>query len=289
MASKVYDIVTDRVLSLLERGTVPWRRPWAGGDLAPQNLLSRRPYRGINPFLLACTGYASPYWLTYKQAQQRGGHVRKGEKSTPVIFWKPWRTERRDPETGDRETVQIPVLRYYSLFNVEQCDGIDAPAIEGERCDFQPIKRCESVVADMPKRPTIEHREARAWYRPSTDTVNMPRPELFDEAPAYYSTVFHELTHSTGHRSRLGRPGIEDVAAFGSTSYSREELVAEMGAAFLCGHCGIETATIENSAAYVNGWLRKLRDDRKLVVVAAAQAQRAADFILGVSWEGGDK
>ena len=286
MASTVYDIVTDQVLKLLERGTVPWHRPWHGGEL-PQNLVSRKAYRGINPFLLGCTGYASPYWLSYKQAQQRGGNVRKGEKSTLVVFWKRWTTEKRDAETGEKTSTTLPILRYYRVFNVEQCEGVEAPELADK--DFEPIERCESVVADMPNAPTIENRETRAYYRPRTDTVNMPRPELFNSAPEYYSTLFHELTHSTGHVSRLRRKDIEDVQPFGSADYSREELVAEMGAAFLCGHCGIEAATIENTAAYLNGWLRKLRDDRKLVIVAAAQAQRAADCILGVSWEGGDK
>ena len=287
MANQVYDIVTDRVVSLLERGVVPWRRPWAGADVQPQNLVSRRPYRGINPFLLGCTGFASPFWLTFKQAKTLGGSVRKGEKATPVIFWKRWRTDRIDPETGDREVVDIPILRYYNVFNVDQCDGIDAPALPKAH-DFQPIQRCESVVQGMPKQPTIEHREARAYYRPSTDTVNMPRPELFVGSEEYYSTLFHELSHATGHPSRLDRPGAANTAAFGSADYSREELVAEMGAAFLSGHCAIETATIENSAAYIAGWLRRLRDDHRLVVTAAAQAQKAADYILGTTFDAGE-
>ena len=282
MANKVYDIVTDRVLSLLERGVVPWKKPWAGGD-PPQNLVSKKPYRGINPFLLACAGFSSPYWVSYKQAQKLGGNVRKGEKSTPVIFWKRWATEKKDPETGERQSVTIPLLRYYSVFNSDQCDGVTVPT-DPDAHDWEPIQRCEQVVADMPKRPTIDHGEPRAWYRPAADTVNMPRRDLFVGAAEYHSTLFHELTHATGHRSRLNRSGIEKIAAFGSADYSREELVAEMGAAFLCGHCGIEQATVENSAAYINGWLRKLRDDHKLVVVAAAQAQRAADFMLGVTY-----
>ncbi len=286
MASQVYNIVTDRVLSLLEHGVVPWKRPWAGGE-PPANLVSKKPYRGINPFLLASTGYASPYWLTFKHAQQRGGNVRTGEKATPVIFWKRWQTERTDPDTGESAKVSMPILRYYNVFNAEQCDGIDAPELT--TAEFHPIERCESVVSEMPSPPTITHGEPRAWYRPLTDTVNMPRPELFVGPQEYYSTLFHELTHATGHVSRLGRPGIEDIQPFGSADYSREELVAEMGAAFVCGFCGIETATIENSAAYINGWLRKLRDDHKLVVVAAAQAQRAADCIRGITWQGGDK
>ncbi len=286
MANKVYNIVTDRVLSLLEHGVVPWKRPWAGGE-PPANLVSKKPYRGINPFLLASTGYASPYWLSYKQAQARGGNVRKGEKSTLVVFWKLWDKETRDAATGEKSSKRLPILRYYRVFNAEQCDGIDAPKLE--TIDFEPIERCEAVVADMPNPPTITHGEPRAFYRPLTDTVNMPQPEVFNSAPEYYSTLFHELTHSTGHVSRLRRPGIEALQPYGSSDYSREELVAEMGAAFLCGHCSIESATLDNSAAYINGWLRRLRSDPKLVVQAAGLAQRAADCIRGITWEGGGK
>lgn len=284
MANKVYQIVTDRVIALLERGVVPWRRPWAGADVQPQNLVSRRPYRGVNPFLLACTGFASPYWVTFKQAKTLGGSVRRGQKSTPVIFWKRWRTERIDSETGDRESVEIPILRYYNVFNAEQCDGIDVPELPKVH-DFQPIERCESIVPGMANPPQIEHREARAYYRPTSDTINMPRAELFIGPEAYYGTLYHELSHSTGHSSRLNRQGIASLAAFGSADYSREELIAEMGAAFLCGHCGIESVTLDNSASYIAGWLRRLREDHRLVVSAAAAAQRAADYILGTTFE----
>ena len=287
MANQVYQIVTDRVVALLERGVVPWRRPWVGADVHPQNLVSRRPYRGINPFLLGCTGFASPFWLTFRQGKALGGSVRKGEKATPVIFWKRWRTERTDSETGDREAVEIPILRYFNVFNVEQCDGIDAPPLPKAH-DFQPIKRCESVAEGMPNRPSIEHREARASYKPSTDTVNMPRPSMFIGPEPYYATLYHELTHSTGHSSRLNRPGATEAVSFGSADYSREELIAEMGAAFICGHCGIESATIENSASYIAGWLRRLRGDHRLVVTAAAQAQKAADYILGTTFDTGE-
>jgi antirestriction protein ArdC len=281
MANQVYTIVTDRIVDLLERGTVPWRRPWAGPAQEPKNLQSGRPYRGINVLLLSAAGFGSPYWLTFKQAKQRGGHVRKGEHGSIVVFYKDWRPEDRTDDDG--RPVVIPVLRYYRVWNVEQCEGIEYPVPDVPTIDFRPIDRCESVVADMPGRPEIRHGEARAWYRPISDTVNMPRPELFTSAEEYYSALFHELTHATGHKSRLDRPGIANVQPFGSADYSREELVAEMGAAFLCGHCSIETATIDNSAAYIAGWLAKLRSDRKLVVVAAGQAQRAADFILAKS------
>ncbi|MDY7107505.1 MAG: zincin-like metallopeptidase domain-containing protein [Planctomycetota bacterium] len=281
MANQVYTIVTDRIVQLLEEGTVPWRKPWAGPAQEPKNLRSGRPYRGINVFLLSAAGFGSPWWLTFRQAKARGGHIRKGEHGSIVVFYKDWRPEDRTDDDG--RPVVIPVLRYYRVWNVEQCEGIDYPKPDVPTIDFRPIDRCERVVADMPRRPEIRHGEARAWYRPSADVVNMPRPELFTSAEEYYSTLFHELTHSTGHKSRLDRPGIANVQPFGSADYSREELIAEMGAAFLSGFCGIETATIDNSAAYIAGWLSKLRSDRKLVVQAASQAQRAADFILAKS------
>lgn len=281
MPRNVYERITARILRQLEEGTVPWRKTWIGGEQGhPRNLASGHYYRGINPFLLACTPYESPYWLTFNQAKKLGGCVLKGEKSTPVIFWKWW--EKENSKTGEKE--KFPLLRYYNVFNVAQCDlpsdklPTDAPVPE---FDFEPIAACVSVVSHMPSPPAIEHGGVAAAYRPSTDTVQIPKPERFERPEEFYSTLFHELTHSTGHESRLNRPGITSLISFGSRTYSKEELIAEMGATFLCGHCGIENAVIENSAAYIAGWLRKLRDDNRLVVHAAAAAQKAADYILG--------
>jgi antirestriction protein ArdC len=279
MSSAVYAIITDCVVALLERGIVPWRKPWGGPDGLPQNLVSKREYRGVNTFMLASAGFASPFWVTFNQAKAKGGSVRKGEKSSPVVFWKV--TDAKMDDDGVTIAGKRFILRYYNVFNVAQCEGIDDPSARAlPEAPFQPIDRCEAVVADMPDPPTIEHGETRAYYRPTIDMVNMPRRELFSAPAEYYSTLFHELAHATGHPSRIGRKGILQVAAFGSGEYSREELVAEMGAAFLCGHCGVEQATIENSAAYIGNWLRKLKDDRTLIVQAAAAAQKASDYIL---------
>lgn len=281
-AVSVYDIVTDRMIALLERGVVPWQKPWAAGTASmPRNLVSGREYRGINVFLLASAGYSSPYWLTFKQALALGGDVRKGEKATPVIFWKILDVE--DPVDGKKK---IPFLRYFSGFNLEQCEGIsapvspDAPAAPAPVA-FDPITTAAAIVAGMPKPPTLTHNEPRAYYRPITDTVNMPKAELFTAPAEYYSVLFHELTHSTGHAARLARPGITELAAFGGQNYGREELVAEMGAAFLCAEAGILHQTAENSAAYLASWIKTLRGDNKLAVVAAAQSQKAADYIMG--------
>jgi len=280
----IYEMITGRIVTLLEQGTVPWRKPWAGGraEAIPMNLTSKREYRGINIFLLACMGYSSRYWLSFKQAQEKGGHVRKGEKGTPVIFWK--RYETADRQTG--EVKEVPVLRYYTVFNLDQIDGVDAPdAPEPVNANFEPIAEAERIVRNMPKPPLIVHGEPRAFYRPTADTVNLPRPGLFIEPEEYYSTAFHELTHATGHESRLNRRPSNEIRHFGDREYSQEELVAEMGSAFLCGQAGIAQATIENSAAYIDGWLKVLKGSPKLVVHAAAQAQRAADYILGRTFD----
>jgi antirestriction protein ArdC len=284
----VYDVVTARILELLDKGIVPWKQPWRGGRAGkPKNLTSGKEYRGVNTFLLHCAsmaaGYDSPYWLTFNQAKNRGGNVRQGEHGMPVIFWNWLEKEQRNNQTGEVTTDEIPFLRYYTVFNVEQCDGIDYPKpdAQGAPLDFQPIGECEAVVEGFTDKPAIEHDgHGRAFYQPSTDTVHLPDKGRFDSEHTYYGTLFHELTHSTGHENRLGRTKDQKQAAFGSNDYGKEELVAEMGAAFLCGHCGIDGATIENSAAYVDGWRRAIRQDKKLVVHAAAQAQKAADYIL---------
>lgn len=283
----VYSVITERMIALLQQGTIPWQKPWSGQDQAPQNLLSHKPYRGVNTFLLHAMAFKSPYWLTFKQAQELGGHVRKGEKACPVVFWK-WLEPKSADASAESKTKRIPLLRYYSVFNVAQCDDIPEsriPAPETTTRQHEAIEQAEQIVTGMPKRPSIEHGGARACYWPSFDRVDMPEAEAFSTAEDYYGVLFHELTHSTGHESRLARKGVAGTegewSAFGSTPYAKEELVAEMGAAFLCGRAGIVERTIQNSAAYVASWLERLKGDNKLVVMAAAQAQKAADFILG--------
>lgn len=278
----IYEMITDRIIAMLEQGTIPWHKPWNDNKTTafPMNLASKREYRGINVFLLMAMGRTSRYWLSFKQAQERGGHVRKGEKGTPVIFWKRYEVEDRESKAKK----DVPVLRYYTVFSLDQIDGIEAPdAPEPVNLDFTPIEAAARIIEAMPQRPEIIHAAPRAFYRPSTDTVNLPRPELFAEPEEYYSTAFHELTHATGHEKRLRRRPSTEIRHFGDREYSQEELVAEMGAAFLCAKARIEQATLENSAAYIQGWLSVLKGSPKLVVHAAAQAQRAADFILGTT------
>jgi antirestriction protein ArdC len=282
MKADAYQVITDRMITLLEQGQIPWQKPWQSGQLMPRNAVSGREYRGVNVFLLHAMCFESPFWLTYKQAQELGGNVRRGEKACPVVFWK-WLDAEED---GERK--RIPFLRYYSVFNVGQCEGIPAGKIGSPsvtRREHCPIVEAERIVAAMPRRPEIKAGLARAFYSPSGDYVGMPGPEQFRTGEDYYSVLFHELTHATGHESRLNRKGVGGTegewSAFGSTPYAKEELVAEMGAAFLCGQAGIVERTLDNSAAYVGAWLQRLKDDRRLVVHAAAQAQKAADYVLG--------
>jgi antirestriction protein ArdC len=275
----VYSIITERIVSQLEAGTVPWRKPWKaqnGGN--PANFGSRKTYRGINWFLLSFAPYSCPFWLTYKQAAELNGTVRKGEKGTPVVFWN-WVDSKTEKDANGKPK-RVPFLKYYTVFNVEQCEGITWTAEKIEGTEFNPVTEAEKIVSNMPRAPKLGHGGDRAYYRPSTDSVQMPLAETFDTAGNYYSTLFHELTHATGHESRLNRKGVAEVAGFGSETYAKEELVAEMGAAFLCAFSGIEN-TIPASASYIQAWLGKLKEDAKLVVYAAAQAQKAADFILG--------
>jgi len=276
----VYQIITDRLISIMEQGIIPWRKPWNSGcEGGPLNLVSKRHYQGINCFLLGCSAFTSPYWLTFKQAQQLGGNVLKGEKGCPVIFWKVY--EKEDPQATDGKKL-LPVLRYYTVFNVEQCEGITAPDSDTSTWyAHDPIEAAENVILTMPNRPTVEIGGGRACYSPLLDLVRVPELFRYEQPEEYYSTFFHELAHATGHKSRLNREGVTGNHFFGDAVYSREELVAEMAAAFLCGHTGIVNATIQNSAAYIQSWTRTLKGDRKLAIIAAAQAQKAADYILG--------
>jgi antirestriction protein ArdC len=270
-----YEVITTRMLALLEQGTVPWHRPWDSATGMPRNLFSQQAYRGINIWLLTAMGYASPFWATFRQVTAAGGSVRKGAHGVPVVFWKSYAHE--DPETG--ETDKRFVLRQYTVFNAAQVDGVALPAITVLAHRFTPIERCAHLVDAMPQRPTILHGHQRAFYTPATDTLHLPSPTCFQSPEAYYATVFHELTHSVGHRARLNRPTLTDLCLFGDPTYAKEELVAELGAAYLCGVCGIANATIDNSAAYLQSWMRVLRHDPTMLVHAAAQAQRAADYI----------
>jgi antirestriction protein ArdC len=276
--SSVYDRITERMIALLSQGTIPWRKPWNVQRGFPRNLISKKPYRGVNVLMLHAMQYESPFWLTFHQAQQLGGNVRKGEKSCPVIFGQ--RKETEDEITGEK--THYTVLRLYNVFNVSQCESLkNIPASTETVTTTAPA----AIVANMPHPPEIKHGMASAYYSRVEDTVGIPYPERFTSEDEYFSALYHELTHATGHENRLNRPTITEPNRFSSEEYSREELIAEMGSAFLCGQAGIAELTLNNPAAYLQNWLEALKNDHKLIVQAAAQAQKAADFILGTKFE----
>jgi antirestriction protein ArdC len=296
MASqKIYDMVTEKVVNVIEdaireanenenaRIIAPWQKPWIEAGM-PINLVSKKAYRGINIFLLSMLGYASPYFVSYNQAKKLGGKVKEGEKGFPVIFWKWLKIEKDEDGNKLDKPKKIPMLRYYTVFNVDQCEGFEDKIPSVQKRTFNPIEDAQKIISNMPNAPKIEHGEARAYYVPALDYVNMPKHELFKTDQAYYSTAFHELVHSTGHASRLSRKEVTDFSFFGSHDYSIEELVAEMGSVFLCNECGIES-TFDNSLAYLKTWLRKLKDDTKMLITAGARAQKAVDYILDKQFE----
>jgi antirestriction protein ArdC len=278
----VYAIVTEQILQALDNGVVPWRRPWGGKQLMPKSATTGKQYRGVNIWLLYASaeihGYESPWWVTYRQAQALGGQVKKGERSTVVTFWTEW-----TPKDAGSEEEKIPVLRYFNVFNAAQCEGLGAKFTDRPDVPMfahDPIEECERIAAEYPDGPAIEHGGFRAGYQPGVDRVVMPRPELFENREGYYATLFHELIHSTGHEKRLSREtlGKQDIEPYG-----KEELIAEMGSALLCGVAGISPQTIDNAAAYLDNWRRTIKEDVKLVIHSAAAAQRAADHVLGAN------
>lgn len=287
MANKVYDIITKRIEDALNQGIIPWRKPWNStkfGDL--RNAITKHSYTGINPFILNMVmlseGYEDPRWITYKQIQAKGGKLKEKQHGAPVVFWT--FLDRKDEETG--EPKRIPFLRYYTVFNVEQCEDLNLPELEHATGEFNAIEAAEKVVAGMPNPPKISHIEQdRAFYRPATDSITMPKHEQFQSENGYYATMFHELGHSTGHESRLNRKTVVDVCDNSNANRGREELIAEFTSAFLCGHVGIEDMELDNSAAYIQSWVGAIKNDAQAVTVAASQAQKAADHILGLTEE----
>ena len=291
----VYDIVTKKIIEQLEKGIIPWQRPWK--QERPRNIKGR-PYKGVNLLLLANTPYSCPIWATFRQIKERGGSVKAGERGTLVVFYKP-EIEYVIPKgmneeefnraliLGELDESELEVkethwlLRYYKVFNLEQTTLEIEKYWQPVSNNFLPIEQAEKIVENMPTRPAIIHKgSVKAAYYMDIDTVQMPHKEHFHSPEGYYETLFHELTHSTGHPKRLNRKSLTAYSPFGGTEYSKEELVAELGSAFLCSECGIEQ-DIQNKAAYIQSWLQALRNDKRMIVVASSQAQKAADYILG--------
>lgn len=282
----VYEIVTEQIIEQLNKGVIPWKKSWQSG--IPRNGISKKEYTGINPFLLSVRGYTNPYWFSFKQVGDAGGFVKKGEKSTLIIFGKTYTKPDPDKQEGEisiKELQSHLVMRYYRVFNAEQCEGLDTEKYGTPKLQvFNRIEAAEKIVASYTNAPVIQHEEQRAYYMPRLDRVNMPKKETFIDELSYYGTLFHELIHSTGHESRLNREmkGLNED----KTDYSKEELIAEMGASYLSARAGIfNQSQLEQAGAYIQGWLKALKNDPQMVVSAAAKAQKASDYIAGAGGE----
>lgn len=250
----LYEVVTEKILNDIEQsGKLSWVKPWKcnNGGCYPMNGKSKKPYNGINFFLLQMYGFNSPYWLTYKQVTEMGGNVKKGEKGAMVVFWKINEYTKVNEATNEETINKVPILRYYNVFNLEQCEGItiDTNTNKVEYSEHEKIDLCETIVSSYINRyeslnsAVIE--SDRAFYRPSQDYVQMPLLKQFASAEAFYSVYFHELGHSTGHKSRLNRKEVVETANFGSCDYGTEELVAELTSAFICAELGVSNETQE--------------------------------------------
>lgn len=290
MSKAVYKIIADRIIESLDQGIIPWRKPWHEQGL-PKNGIRNKAYRGINIWLLNSTHFQNPNWFTYKEVEKIGANVRKGEKGYPVIFWQMIKKEMTAEggvvvmgSNGQPKVSIIPLLRYYTVFNAEQCDNLpEKYFVKTQKpMNHNPIEEAEGIFKGMPSKPVVVTGDT-ACYRQLIDTVEIPSMTKFAKVEQYYSVLFHELAHSTMHPSRLDRK-MKD-SKFGSQDYGREELLAEFSASYLCGVAGIENTTLTNSTAYIQNWMKAINEDNSMIVFAAAQAQKASDFILGVKEE----
>jgi antirestriction protein ArdC len=291
----IYQSITDRIIDALDKNIIPWRRPWQGGGAnAPRNAITNRPYKGMNIWLLglecALRGFEDPRFLTFNQARQAGAKVMKGAKSCEVLLWKPMLKAKLNPDgspiikNGKPVMSTFLLLRTFRVFNVAEVENLKLkePQTSGP-CDVTPIDAAEKIMNDylLTNGIPVKFGHDHAAYFPTLDMIHMPAREQFNGMPEFYSTMFHEMTHSTGHQDRCKREGIDTFDHFGSDKYAKEELVAEMGNSFLCSLAGIDV-TLDNPIAYIQSWKSKLKEDSKLIISAASQAQRASDFILGL-------
>lgn len=277
--ANVYEMVTARIIAELEKGSIPWKKPWTGVKSGAFNRISKKPYSIINQILLKHSGE----YATFAQWKNLGGHIRKGEKSEMVVFWKIFEKEVTNPDTGEKEVKKIPMLRYYNVFHISQVDGVEPLAMPFK--EVEPIEEADKIITMYVEREHIDFEECasnKAFYSPSNDKVVVPMKEQYQNINEYYNTTFHELTHSTGHKNRLDRLETEKIASFGSEDYSKEELVAEIGSASIMNLLGIETPqTFKNSTAYIQSWLKVLKSDNKFIVSASSKAEKAVNYILG--------
>ena len=284
--TKVYEMVTDRIISELEKGNIPWQKPWTGSINGAFNRVSKKSYSILNQMLLSKPGE----YATFKQWKDLGGKIKKGAKSEIVVFWKILSVveEQDGQEEGEKKVKNIPLLKYYNVFHIDDVEGVEP--LKEKRFATDEDKTAQDIMNEYLEREHIQLRHTdkdSAFYSPSFDYINLPEIEQFNSQAEYYSTAFHEMTHSTGHADRLNRldTGIA-AAAFGSETYSKEELVAEIGAATLVNYTGLETdKSFRNSAAYIQSWLKALKNDKKMIVSAASKADKAVSFILGIETE----
>lgn len=275
----IAQIITDQIISELENGAAPWVKPWksvkgrpAAGQ--PFNPSTGTIYRGVNwAYLSLMQGERSNLWLTFKQAQALGGNVRKGAKGVPIVFWKPLSV--KDKATGESSTV--PMLKHYFVFNLSDCEEVDLPAPKDAlpSPEWEPCDKAEELHARLALSGGLHHGGNDAFYTPSKDAVFMPEKAQFSSRESYYATLMHESIHATGHEKRLKRL---TPARFGSENYAYEELVAELGAAMLCAHCGLDGEL--RHAGYIQSWLKALKNDKKFIISASGKAQAACDFLI---------
>lgn len=277
-AANVYQMVTDRIIEEMQKGVIPWEKPWTGVRAGAFNRVSKRPYSLLNQMLLKHTGE----YATFKQWSELGGKIKKGAKSEIIVFWKITEIEEEN-EDNEKVKKNIAILRYYNVFHISQVEGVKP--LENPFPEVEPIEEADRIIIDYVKREHIDFIECAsndAYYNPLSDCVVVPMKEQYKLINEYYSTTFHELTHTTGHKDRLNRLENEAIAAYGSETYSKEELVAELGSSYIMNFLGIETIkTFRNSARYIKNWLQVLKNDNKFIVSAASKAEKAVNFILG--------
>lgn len=281
MKNDLYQEVTNRIITALEAGTPPWICPWSGGDPSPMNLCTQKAYRGINVLLLnmqsIVSGYRHNRWMTFNQAKALGATVRRSEHGTGIVFFKMHEIgDDTKPESFDTKVISL--LRSYTVFNVDQIDGLPSEILEGFRNEYhwQSIEQSDQLLAESGA--VIQHGGTQAYYQPNADVIQLPDLTSFKTASDYYATALHELTHWTGHQTRCNRQLLSSKSI---QPYAFEELVAEMGAAFLCANTRIPGQL--KHASYIASWLRALKNDKRLIFTAASQAQKAADFVLQYS------
>ena len=278
MKKSVYEMITERIIEQLENGVIPWQKPWTGTHSGVYNRISNKPYSLLNQMILKHGGE----YATFKQWSDLGGKIRKGEKSEVVTFWKIQPIEEEN-EDGEKVIRQIPILKYFNVFHISQVDGVE-PKEKLEINEHEPIEQAEKIKTDYMNREHLKIFEKvtnDAFYLPIQDYIQVPCKEQYQDIEEFYSTLFHEMIHSTGHKSRLNRPDMQGIVRHGSEQYSKEELTAELGSAMIINILGIETEkSFKNSSGYIQDWLQVLKNDNKFIVSASSRAEKAVKYIL---------